>query len=385
MSDSIHAVRWIRQVADIGWDLHLFPSWSQAVHPEHRNITIHGCDRYVPPQLDASVKVRDRWPLPWNLGLGVARLFFPWLLREKARLAALIDELRPNVVHSLEIQHGGYLALGARERCHLPLPPWMVTNWGSDIQLFKSGHWHRKRIQKVLASCDYYDCECERDIREARELGFSGHCFPPTPNAGGFDLAQCLSLRVPGPTSQRRWILLKGYQHWAGLALAGLNALERCASCLRDYTIGIFSASRSVAREAERVRRRSGLRIEVLPKLSHVEMLQLHGKARISIGISKSDGASTSMLEAIAMGSFPIQTCTACADEWIVEGISGLIVPPDDIEVIAQAIRKAVTDNALVDRAAALNWHVAETRLDAEILRKHAVEMYRFAADRRKQ
>ena len=30
------------------------------------------------------------------------------------------------------------------------------------------------------------------------------------------------------------------------------------------------------------------------------------------------------------MGSFPIQSDTACADEWIEDGVSGLIVPPED-------------------------------------------------------
>ena len=57
-------------------------------------------------------------------------------------------------------------------------------------------------------------------------------------------------------------------------------------------------------------------------------MLRLHGRARVSIAISIGDGISTALLEAMAMGSFPIQTCTACADEWIIDGKSGFIVQP---------------------------------------------------------
>ena len=44
------------------------------------------------------------------------------------------------------------------------------------------------------------------------------------------------------------------------------------------------------------------------------------------------------------MGALPIQSCTACADEWIVDGRSGLIVPPEDVDVIENALRRALTD-----------------------------------------
>jgi len=71
-------------------------------------------------------------------------------------------------------------------------------------------------------------------------------------------------------------------------------------------------------------------------------MLHYYGRARIYIGLSISDAISTSLLEAMVMGAFPIQSCTACADEWIEDGKSGFIVPPEDPHVIAEAIRRAL-------------------------------------------
>ena len=42
MSESIHTVRWISQVADEGWDLHLFPSVDQGItHPQLRGVDIY--------------------------------------------------------------------------------------------------------------------------------------------------------------------------------------------------------------------------------------------------------------------------------------------------------------------------------------------------------
>jgi glycosyltransferase involved in cell wall biosynthesis len=105
-------------------------------------------------------------------------------------------------------------------------------------------------------------------------------------------------------------------------------------------------------------------------------MLRLYGRARVSIGLSISDAISTNLLEAMVMGAFPIQSCTACADEWIVDGERGFIVPPEDPEPIAAAIRRAVTEDVLVDRAAELNTQTAQERLDQEKIRPQVIAMY---------
>jgi glycosyltransferase involved in cell wall biosynthesis len=105
-------------------------------------------------------------------------------------------------------------------------------------------------------------------------------------------------------------------------------------------------------------------------------MLRLHGQARIHIGLAISDGIAITSLEAMVMGAFPIQSCTACADEWIVDGETGFIVPPEDPKIVAAAIRRAVSDDVLVDRAAELNAKVAQERLDQSIIRPKVIAMY---------
>jgi hypothetical protein len=53
-------------------------------------------------------------------------------------------------------------------------------------------------------------------------------------------------------------------------------------------------------------------------------------------------------------------------------------VPPEDPEVVEQAIRKALGDDALVNRAANLNHNRAMESLDKRILKNRAIEMYEF-------
>jgi glycosyltransferase involved in cell wall biosynthesis len=104
--------------------------------------------------------------------------------------------------------------------------------------------------------------------------------------------------------------------------------------------------------------------------------MELQSKARISIGLSISDGISTSLLEAMAMGSFPIQSYTACANEWIEDQISGFIVPPEDPEIIEQAIRKALADDNLVDSAAEANYLTIAQKADYKILQQTTIDTY---------
>ena len=83
------------------------------------------------------------------------------------------------------------------------------------------------------------------------------------------------------------------------------------------------------------------------------EMLQNFSEARIYIGISLSDGISTSLLEALAIGSYPIQTNTSCVDEWIAAD-SDLITKIDQI-IVSKQSKDPLALDTLVDDAAKNN------------------------------
>jgi len=201
--------------------------------------------------------------------------------------------------------------------------------------------------------------------------------MPVFPNTGGFDLAVLEKVREHIPVSNRKLIMLKGYQNWAGRSLVGLRALGRCKDVLGGYSVLIYLASPEVEIAAELFSDETGIPVRIIPNNTpHQEILSLHAQARISIGLSISDAISTSFLEAMVMGSFPIQSCTACADEWIEHGVSGMIVPPEDPDIIEMAIRSALSDDGLVNEAAAINWRIAQERLDSLLIKKKVIDMY---------
>lgn len=410
MQMSTHTERWINQISDQDFDVHLFPVNYLPVHPELRNVTVHQPWSVVNPRLflknlilkqvvnsgnsnaggrlqTTGLRTSSIYPMPVlnrmlpylngirRVSLGESDATAPAAYGPRV-LARLIRKLKPDLIHSLEFQHCGYNVLRAKELSGDDFPRWLATNWGSDIYYYRQFEKHRSQISRLLRNADYYSCECARDIGLAKELGFAGKVMPVMPNTGGLDMSLVAGLRNIHQVSKRKIIMVKGYQHFAGRALMALDAVERCATVLKDFQIVVFSASPEVCGRVEELRDFVGLNIRVLPYTSHDYILRMFSRARIYLGVSISDAISTSMLEAIAMGAFPIQTNTSCCNEWIEDGKSGFEIPADDVAVIADRLREAAKNDELVDRAAEINWETVQLRLDQSVLKQKAIKFY---------
>ncbi|MDX6627515.1 MAG: hypothetical protein QOE56_2504 [Solirubrobacterales bacterium] len=379
--ESIHAVRAVQPMTELGWDVHVFASHPHWANPAWRDVTLHVDPGFVPPDPDASVGVEYLVPATGNEEPVIEGL--TWEQRVGS-LAAAIERLRPDLVDSMEIQHGGYLVAEARPLLGDEPPPWLVHNWGSDVFYYGRSPRHQSRLRAVLGSCDFYGAECHRDVGLARAFGFSGRALPVLPNAGGFDLEQAQELRAPGPVSARRTIALKATNAFVYRPLTALAGLERCSELLADYDLALYTASPEVEERARRLSESCGLGLEVMSGLeipvTHREILALHGRSRISISLSESDAICTSFLEAMVMGSFPIQSDTGCSAAWADADRGALFVDPDEPEQVAAALRRALSDDALVDSAAATNAAVAGARLDRGLLLGRMRDAYQRVA-----
>tara|TARA_R110001583_G_scaffold178083_2_gene333790 strand:+ start:17096 stop:18106 length:1011 start_codon:yes stop_codon:yes gene_type:complete len=303
-----------------------------------------------------------------------------WLLRT-------IKALKPDIIHSLEFQSGAYLCLDVQRVLKDQFPVWIATNWGSDIQLFSQLKAHRDKISTILQTADYYSAECRRDYCLAKELEMTASPLPVIPNAGGFDLEKVRQKRQKNPIVGRNIFLVKGHQGLFGRALDALKMIEAAAPRLpKGIKVVVYSASPEIVIAGELVQNRTGIEFEFMPihkPVSHDTITDLFSRARAYLGVSISDGISTSMLEAMAYGAVPIQTCTACANEWIEDGISGFIARPDDVEGTAVSIVRAMTDDHLAQEAFKLNWETLCQRASDGYVRKVANSFYDTAYVRR--
>ncbi len=330
MFDSIHSARWLSQFRDGDYEFLLFPSSPhRRLRPELKALLAS----------DGPAKFR-LFPLSRFFGLPfwIADKFLGNLIRGTLVRSAA-KRFRPDLVHALELQNAGYIALkafgGVKRDFKL-----MVTNWGSDIFWFRRFPKHKAKLQILLAMADLYSAECSRDIGLARNLGFTGRAMPVIPNAGGFaatDLAVELT-----PSTERTKIAIKGYQGWVGRAVTALDAVASIAEELKSFELVIYSANLKTIKHAREIQKRTGLRFTIHPKgaLSHRQVLDLFSQSKIYVGLSESDGISTSLLEAMAMGAIPVQTATACCDEWFTD--TGVAIRKIEVAEVARGIKKAL-------------------------------------------
>jgi glycosyltransferase involved in cell wall biosynthesis len=170
--------------------------------------------------------------------------------------------------------------------------------------------------------------------------------------------------------------MIKGYTGFVGQAIIALKACEIASEHLRGYEILVYSASIRTRARALKLRLKHKIRVTILSKrTSHHEMLQHFSEARIYIGISLSDGISTSLLEAMATGCFPIQTNTSCANEWLTPN-SGSILSASSIESITSALIRAIKSDDIVDQAAILNFNTCNSKATNSVISSIAKGFY---------
>jgi hypothetical protein len=271
---SVHLSRFLRVFEGTGWDVRLFDSTvSGAPHPELPDLPVYSGVREAAA---GALGHRDQ----------MRQLVTPNSIAEYVdRLAEIIEEFRPDIVHSQEIQHAGALVHGALQRPQRLRPAWLCTNWGSDIFWFGRNRLSIPTIRSVLRSCDYYSAECHRDVALARAFGLRGTVVGLWPVPAGIDLSHAKQLRVPGPTSARRAIAVKGITGSFGQGHLAFQAVARCADLLEGWEICTYYTDRDVARRYDELATSRRLRHTSVSTLdrptSHDHHLAMHGRARV--------------------------------------------------------------------------------------------------------
>ncbi|GAB3282111.1 glycosyltransferase family 4 protein [Parahaliea aestuarii] len=393
MTGSIHLARWISAIRNGPFRVVVFPSIIQRPVPElqpakpvssrsdlkqlaSNEIGIVPDDRVAAlPQADTDS------PGSYPYARPVTRLPLQ-RMPDPSSLGKIIHALKPDLIHSMELQHGGYLVAECKRRAKASIftrdfPPWLASSWGSDIFLYKQFGEHRPVLRSLLQSVDGLHSDCERDLDWAQRNGFSGFQFPQMPASMGIDYTSYPKLSSLSKPSERRTIFIKGYHHWAGRGVHILLALHLIAPYLKKYKIVVAHASKPVAALVEKLRSQDGLDISVSPYLpNHADTIARLASARVAIGYGISDGISTTLLEAMSVGTFVIQANTCCGKEWVIPGETGLLVSPHDIAALSRAILLAATNDDLVDGAAQRNRATVEAGWCARTNGPIALEAY---------
>lgn len=366
----IHAARWIGQLKEAGHEIHVFDCLDREIHPELLWTTYYtNWSKRKLPNLKGEYFLEKKMP-------SVYSKIAPYLkVTASEKLEELIKEIKPDLVHSLEMQSQTYPLLKVRKKIHFN---WAYFSWGSDLYLYQNNASHQQKIKEVLSKVNYLFIDNSRDIKLAKSLDYKGETMPVFPGGGGYSLEEYKQYLKP--VSERKLIIIKGYHHWAGRALSVLNALEILIETIKNYEIYVYSAHDLVIDKIDELNLKYNLNIKYSSRkneITHQALLEKFGSAKIAIGNSISDGIPNTLLEAIILGAFPIQSNPGGASEdYILDGKNGFLINnPENSEEISKIIYKALKDDEMLEKAFLMNQQIAE-QLEYKTIKTSVLKNY---------
>jgi glycosyltransferase involved in cell wall biosynthesis len=364
---SIHAVRWIENlngsVHELYWydvlnrgELETLPSITQFFSQNKRKVS----------HLKGEYFLSKKFPNIYNY----LKKFVEVTPNEA--LEQIIKKVQPDCIHSFEMQGCSYPIFETMKK--FPKIKWIYSCWGNDLYYYENLNSHRPKLMNVLNRVDFMHADCYRDFDLAKNLGFKGCFLGVIPTGGGYYLDT--HSKYKKAINERKIILIKGYQHIFGRALYVVKAMESIYLNYPDFEIVVFGAHQEIISYVEQ--KKLPFKVYDRNELSQSELLKLMGKSLLYIGNNISDGMPNTLLEAIVMGAFPIQSNPGNATSEIIEdGINGfLIQDAENSKEIQSTVQKALAHKSLIEKAYVFNSNLAIKKLDYEINKNKINALY---------
>jgi glycosyltransferase involved in cell wall biosynthesis len=273
-------------------------------------------------------------------------------------MRSVLRETRPDVVHAHWMPIAAQALLyGAR--------PLIATAWGSDV--FLAGRLQRATYRLLARHAEAVMADSEALADALRSLGAAAErtmvlgwgvdldAFSPA-TTDRSEIRRGLGL-PPGPMILScRW--LRDLYNPKVI----VRAFERVADDIDDVTLVLKHLGREAPdlgplRYPERVR--------IVGEVSYDELAQYYRAADVCVSIPSSDSSPRSVWEAMACGAPCILSDLPWVHELIRHEQHALVVPIED-DVVAGAMRRLLTDEALADRMARAGRHLVEEHRDAQ-------------------
>jgi glycosyltransferase involved in cell wall biosynthesis len=117
--------------------------------------------------------------------------------------------------------------------------------------------------------------------------------------------------------------------------------------------------------------------VQFLGQIPHESMPNLLSQADIYVSTSLHDGASVSLLEALASGAFPVVTDIPSNREWISDGENGFLVPTGEEQFLARRILEAIRNEALLEKSRNENLSIIKERGIWPVTMEKVKEIYK--------
>lgn len=296
----------------------------------------------------------------------------------RRRLLRYLRRLKPDLLHCHET-YG--LAMGGRKLPHVftvhgfdhanvvadLAPHWRIRSW-----LWRRvERWGLKRQQHLISITPYV----RRMIEE--RTGAVIHDIENPVDPCFFD---------PDPQPEPGRILCVGWINERKNTLGSVKALAAVAPSIPHARLVLAGVEQDAAyrRRVEQTIADEGLtdRVEFLGYVNHADLPAELARAAVFLLPSRQENSPMAIAEAMAVG-VPVIAADRCGMPYMVdEGRTGFLVDPEDTALIADRLRRVLTDGALRASMARDAREAAQQRWHPDRIARRTVEVYRRAAGR---
>lgn len=269
-----------------------------------------------------------------------------------------VKEIRPDILLALYLSSAGVAA------CLSGHPHVVIGAMGSDVmQHIHSAvwravfRWQARRADLIHAVAPHLAeaLEQEAGVKPRRlvvcPVGVDTRCFAPVDPAARPDAGRIICTRAHSPVYDQATLV----RAMARLKKQGVtchvtfpHAYMAEATCRLVHQHGVEDMATFLP----------GYRIEELPSLL--------ADADVYVSCSLSDGTSSSLLEAMSTGTFPVVSDIPANRPWVEDGKNGFLFPVGDDEMLADRLAVALADRRLRAAAAPLSRRLVLDNGDVE-------------------
>ncbi len=367
---TLHFFRWANQLQDAGHEVYWFD--------------ITGMSQ--PVSKISWIQQKVDWKLKWNYpGRILVKNKFPKLYefiqqfnqKDTAKtFENYLNEIQPDVVHSFSLQLSCIPIIGIMKK--YKNVKWIYSSWGSDVYYYKSIGVKEADFVEVIKRMNYYISDCLRDENILRQKGYLNEFLGVFPGNGGVDINEDF-ITTP---EKRKIILVKGYNDFIGRGKYILKAIEKIdISYFEGLEILIYGGDDEIKEIINNSKNFKNLNFKFYKRdeyIDNVALIEIMGKSIMHIGNSKSDGIPNAMIEAMAMGAFPIQSDPGGAtSEIIKDGYNGLLIQNCECEIeISEKIILALKNNKMIQDAFSINTKMISEFQSSKKLKNKIVNIY---------
>ena len=293
------------------------------------------------------------------------------------RLSRVLKQLKPDIVHAHD-PHGVAMASIALSMSTLPAPPRLVASRRVDFHMRRSAlsRWKYRQVDCFICASDAIRQIVVSD-GIPRERAVTVH--------EGIDLGR-VAAAPPAELHKELWL-----PHEAPLVgnVAALvphkgqrHLVDAAALVLPKHPDArfIIAGEGELRAALEHQIRQHHLEKHVILAGFRTDILSLHKAFDLFVMSSVTEGLGTSILDAMACGKPVVGTTAGGIPEVVVDGETGLLVPPRDAEAMAAAIVRLLADRALRERMGAAGLARVRERFSAETMVHNTLDGVRAAS-----